>query len=71
MFGYSLGQLILEKTREEDLRHTDWKNVIGSCEAYFVGYDAGFGLSHLQTPDHKTMLCTEGLGLCQRYHTNT
>lgn len=52
MFGYSLGQLILEKTREDELRHTDWKNVIGSTEAYFVGYDAGLGLSHLQTADH-------------------
>ena len=49
-------------TGEEEMCHTYWKSVIGSSEAYFVGYDAGFGLSHVQTPDHKTMLCTGSLG---------
>lgn len=67
MFSYSLG---LCKTKEEELRHTGWENVNGSCEAYFVGYDAGFGSSHLHTLDHKTMLCIRGLGLSQSYHTN-
>lgn len=58
--------LILWKT---ELCHTVWKNVIGSCEACFVGYDPDFGLSHLQNPDHKTELRTVSLGLSEGWHS--